>query len=345
MEKINPFNVRSTLYMPATKGNLVQIITEKEKTDADAIVFCFEDALNILDIPKGIENLNDTFDKLIYDPVIGGILSKGEMPYRFIRVRSIENYFQLMQSLSEKVIKNIHGIVIPKFTPSNIRDWEKALENSSFYVMPTLETEDYYNPLMVSELFSRLTVSPLKDRVLMLRLGGNDLLRGLAMKRPRMEEIKIKMDVLRECSNSDKVQLNVELSAFKPTIYDTPLLSVINQIMIQARYSNFEVSASVFEYFDPRYIRSFVRELIKDKFQGFIGKTAIHPSQCKLINQFFSVNEADLQLAQTIIDEVNKNGMVGGVFNKEKAMIEPTTHYAWAKRLISNYSDNENGKR
>ena len=50
MMKITPFNVRSTLYMPATQGNLVQIITEKDKTNADAIVFCFEDALNILGI-------------------------------------------------------------------------------------------------------------------------------------------------------------------------------------------------------------------------------------------------------------------------------------------------------
>ena len=336
MMKITPFDVRSTLYMPATQGNLVQIITEKDKTNADAIVFCFEDALNILDIPKGIENLNTAFEQIDYDPVTGDIMAKGKVPYRFIRVRSIENYHQLMQSLSQKVIKNVHGIVIPKFTPSNIRDWEKALDGTSFYVMPTLETEDYYNPSIINELFSRLTVSPLRNRVLMLRLGGNDLLRGLAMKRPRMKEIPVKMEVLRSRGDSDKVQINVEMSKFKPTIYDTPLLSVINQVMIQARYSNFEVSAPVFENFDPRYLNSFVKEMIKDRFQGFIGKTAIHPSQCELINQFFSISEDDLQLAQSIVDDAAENGLNGGVSNKEKSMIEPTTHYAWASRLVSN---------
>ena len=334
MKKISPFELRSTLYMPATKDNLAQIITDKEKTNADAIVFCFEDALNILDIPKGIENLNNTFEQLQYDPVIGDIVAKDHIPYRFIRVRSIENYHQLMQSLTLKVIKHIHGIVIPKFTPSNINAWEKALGGTHFQIMPTLETEDYFNPTTISELFSRMALSPLKDRVLMMRLGGNDLLRGLAMKRPRMQEIEVDALSLRNYDGADRVNVNLAVSHFKPTIYDTPLLSVINQVMIQARYHGFEVSAPVFEHFDKRYIQSFLKEMIQDRFQGFIGKTAIHPSQCELINQIFTIAKKDLELANSIVLDAEKNGLNGGVSNSDNSMIEPTTHYNWAKRLV-----------
>lgn len=335
MKKINPFEMRSTLYMPATQNNLVQIISVQEKTNADAIVFCFEDALNILDVPKGIDNLNQAFEQLNYEPTLNEVIGVGKLPFRFIRVRSIENYHQLMQSLTTKVINYIHGIVIPKFTPSNINAWEKALDGTHFQIMPTLETEDYFNFSTISELFSRLALSPLKDRVLMMRLGGNDLLRGLAMKRPRMQEIEVDALSLRNYDGSDKVNINLAVSRFKPTIYDTPLLSVINQVMVQARYYGFEVSAPVFEHFDKPYIQSFLEEMIQDRFQGFIGKTAIHPSQCELINQIFTIAKKDLELANSIVLDAEKNGLNGGVSNNENSMIEPTTHYNWAKRLLT----------
>lgn len=309
---ISPLAVRSTLYMPATQKDLAQIISNQHKTGADAIVLCFEDALNINDIPKGIRNLNESFENLCFDPVMDTVVTHGKAPYRFIRVRNIENYHLLMNSLSETVLNHIHGIVIPKFTPSNIREWENALHNSPYYIMPTLETEDYYNPIMINEIFNRLSVSLLKNKVLMLRFGGNDLLRGLAMKRP-------------------KPVSNVV------TIYDTPLLHIINLIAIQARSKGFEVSAPVYEYFNDTELnrQSFEKELALDVAHGFVGKTAIHPSQCEQINKAFSYSEDDLALAANIVENVEKEGLNGGVYNGGKEMIEPTTHYAWAKRLIN----------
>nr|DAD61178.1 MAG TPA: lyase [Bacteriophage sp.] len=334
MKKISPFELRSTLYMPATKENLIEIISKQDKTNADGIVFCFEDALNVLDIPKGIENLNAVFESLTYEPVTGEVAGEGKLPYRFIRVRSIENYHLLMQALTRKVLRHIDGFVIPKFTLGNINEWEKALKDTDYWIMPTLETEDYYNPMMIVELFNRLAISPLKERVLVLRLGGNDLLRGLAMKRPKRDEVKLSLKDV-EYSAESRVTLNRTLSPYCATIYDTPILSVINQVMIQARYRGFEVTAPVFEYFDDNELPNFLTELAKDRIQGFIGKTAIHPKQCKLINQVFSISESSLELAQAIMNEVELNGLNGGVSNNNQSMIEPTTHHAWAKRLTN----------
>lgn len=301
--------------MPATKENLTDIISQETKTNADAIVFCFEDALKHTDIPKGIQNLNETFANLKYDPATGDVAGQGKLPYRFIRVRNLENYYQLMEALTPQVIRHIHGIVIPKFTPSNIREWEAALKDSDLYVMPTLETEDYFNPALIAEIFNRLTYSSLKDKVLVLRLGGNDLLRGLSMKRPRSETL-------------DNYLTGV------PTLYDTPIATIINQVMIQARYHGFELTAPVFEYFSESDRSAFELELKKDKWQGFVGKTAIHPTQCAIINKVFTVDPDDLATAKEIVSMVEEQGIVSGVSNKNQSMIEPTTHYKWAKRLI-----------
>lgn len=308
MKKINPLKIRSTLYMPAIQKDLAEIITKREKTNADAIVFCFEDALNENDIPKGIENLNKTFKELEYDPTLGTIVGEN-IPYRFIRVRNVDNLKELFTKLSALVLSNIDGFVIPKFTPYNIKEWENALADLPFYVMPTLETEDYYNPNITREMFNRLAISPLKDKVLMVRFGGNDLLRGLAMKRPKSVQYEI-------------------------TIYDTPLLNVINEVIMQARSKGFEVSAPVFEYFSEVYLESMEKELALDVAHGFVGKTAIHPKQCEYINDAFTLNKEDMEIAMGIVKAVEENGLKGGVYKQGDGMIEPTTHYAWAKRLV-----------
>ena len=46
MKKISPFELRSTLYMPAIKENLIEIISKQDKTNADGWIF--QKALKIL---------------------------------------------------------------------------------------------------------------------------------------------------------------------------------------------------------------------------------------------------------------------------------------------------------
>lgn len=301
---MTPYQIRSTLYMPATQNKLAGIINNPHKTHADAIVLCFEDALPINDIDKGIANLNHAF---------AHISPPSHRPYVFIRVRNINNFHYLLNHLHSDCLRHLAGMVIPKLTLANFKEWQTALSapQNPFYYMVTLETEDYYQPKNIAKIFKKLRQSPLAPRILSVRLGGNDLLRGILMKRPKG----------------------------KHTLYNTPLVGLFSQIIIQARLNGFEVSAPVFEYFapsDPDTQAAFAQELQQDHIFGFWGKTAIHPSQCPAINQQFTVSAEDLALAQRIYQQVAQHGgLHGGVSNHNQSMIEPTTHYAWAKRILA----------
>ena len=300
---MTPYQIRSTLYMPATQNKLAGIINHPHKTHADAIVLCFEDALPINDINKGIANLNHAFAQ-IRQPI--------RRPYIFIRVRHINNFHDLLNQLNTACLQQLTGIVIPKLTPANLKAWQDALsaQQNSLYYMITLETEDYYQPKNIAKIFKKLRKSPLAPQILSIRLGGNDLLRGIRMKRPQGRH----------------------------TLYNTPLIGLFSQIIIHARLNGFEVSAPVFEYFaqDADTQHAFTQELQQDYTFGFWGKTAIHPSQCQAINQQFTVASEDVVLAQRICQEAEQNGgLHGGVSSHQQAMIEPTTHYAWAKRILA----------
>lgn len=333
LKKISVFDIRSTLYMPSIQENIHQcILNENKNGGADALVFCFEDAINLYDIPQGIENMNNEFKKLVHE--YDYQKTDNKKPHLFIRVRDFTNYQLLMRELSDDVIKNIDGIVLPKFNVNQINSWEKEIRNTHFYVMPTLETEEYFIESNIYELFSKLKNSPLQERTLVVRFGGNDFLRGLAMKRPYEKQLP-NSETLSKLLNGYPVG-----QLINPTIYDTPLLSVINNIMKHARQFDFEVTAPVFEYFnleDQTNVSSMLRELALDQIQGFVGKTAIHPKQCKIINQFFNTLEEDKNVANAIYQTVQEQGGTpqGGVSNHCNTMIEPTTHYKWALRLLN----------
>jgi citrate lyase beta subunit len=164
--------------------------------------------------------------------------------------------------------------------------------------MPTLETAAVFDASAMRELAVMLAEDSVKERIVILRIGGNDLLNLLGLRRPR-----------------------------GMTIYETPLAGVISQLVTTFYPQGFLLSAPVYEYLSDAV--TLAREIRQDLAHGLIGKTAIHPSQIGLIEPHYAVVEDDYAMACRILEEA-----APAVFRMHDAMCEVATHRRWAQQII-----------
>ena len=163
--------------------------------------------------------------------------------------------------------------------------------------MPTLETKEVFDEREMIALRKLLERSGMQERVLSLRIGGNDLLSLLGMRRPRGR-----------------------------TLYQTSLGPVIARLVTTFKPSGFNLSAPVFEYLED--VLTLRREVEEDLAHGLIGKTAIHPDQVPVIHACYGVHASDLEMAERILRED-----APAVFRMHDSMCEPATHRSWAHCL------------
>ena len=164
-------------------------------------------------------------------------------------------------------------------------------------VMPTIESEVAFYRDRLDQL--RIAFTHVPNLILSLRIGGNDLFKLLGMKRPP-----------------------------SLTIYETPLRTTINDLIVTFRPAGYELSAPVFDYlYDDETL---IREVQMDLAYGLMTKTAIHPRQIPVIEKLYQVSQHDLNLAEAMINE-----QAPAVFQMSGQMCEPSTHRAWAQRLIA----------
>ncbi|MGH8551943.1 MAG: HpcH/HpaI aldolase/citrate lyase family protein, partial [Methylococcales bacterium] len=99
--------------------------------------------------------------------------------------------------------------------------------------------------------------------------------------------------------------------------------SVIANLVTTFRPYGFELTAPVFEYLDEGAL--LCEELRQDLAFGLFGKTAIHPSQVGVIEDFYRVSRKDVDVAQSLLHP-NSNA----VFRMHNSMCEVATHSNWA---------------
>ena len=214
---------------------------------------------------------------------------------RFIRVR---NPYVMKRILKMPGSDKLDGFVLPKATRHNFDAYFQQVCNTNHKLMPTLETVEVFNEsemLMFRECLER---SHVRDRILALRIGGNDLLALLGIRRPR-----------------------------NMTIYRTPLGPVISKLVTTFRPYGFVLTAPVFEHLDNSEL--LLQEVEEDLAHGMVGKTAIHPSQVELIERHYRVNHNDLEVALKVIDKASPP-----VFRMHDSMCEVATHNIWANNLV-----------
>jgi citrate lyase beta subunit len=278
----------ASLYVPATHPDLSAIAAAEKLSNVRSIIFCTEDAVAPADLGEALSRLADALDHL--SPADGRL--------RFVRVR---NPAIMKQVLSMSNVGRLDGFVLPKVTANNFDTYMEHLkncENSNHWVMPTLETREVFNDASVQDLLRKMESSRHRERILTLRIGGNDLLSLLRMRRPRGR-----------------------------TIYETPIGQVIARLATTFIPYGFSLSAPVFEHLDD--VNTLRREIEEDLNHGLLGKTAIHPDQVPLIERHYRVCERDVEAALRILHHD-----APGVFKLYHSMCEPATHRPWAYSVL-----------
>lgn len=274
------------MYVPATHEQLWEVTQGLKYAELKSIVVCLEDSVHEDDYEKAFCNLKGLLKRIEMNGTSNG-------PAIFIRPRNVSSGREIIE-LGYQHCYN--GFVVPKFTLESLTDWKVCADLQS-NVMLTLETGEYFDSGYVSEVKNALC-SDFSQNILCLRIGGNDLLSSINLRRPR------------DC-----------------TIYDTPLGSLIPKLVGHFVPKGFQLSSPVLEHFSN--VQLLKQELALDKANGLTTKTAIHPSQLKVIHDAYKVSSVDYYEAQMIVDSDAKS-----VFKSNGSMLEPATHRNWAKEIL-----------
>lgn len=274
----------ASLYVPAVHPDLVKIAQRKKLDHARSLIFCTEDAIRSDQLLASLENLRLALPRLS--------ARRGQM--RFVRVRNPD---VLKAVLAMPGAELLDGFVLPKANLQNLPDYLSLLDGHPHQIMPTLETREVFDAWSMRALCQYLDVASVRHRILAIRIGGNDLLSLLGMRRPKGK-----------------------------TIYQTPIGNVISNLVTTFKPAGFELTAPVFEYFNDA--ETLMREVREDLDHGLIGKSAVHPDQIRLIESCYKVSRHDLEMADRIIDE-----SAPAVFKMHGSMCEPSTHRKWAYHM------------
>jgi len=274
----------ASLYIPATRSDLLEVVRGEKLADVRSVIFCTEDAVNARDVPLALRNLGAALPSLSY----------AAYQMRFVRVRNPD---VMRQVLALPGSERIDGFVLPKVTRAVLPEYLSQIKGRGQLIMPTLETKEVFDEREMIALRKLLERRGVQEHVLSLRIGGNDLLSLLGMRRPRGR-----------------------------TLYQTSLGPVIARLVTTFKPSGFNLSAPVFEYLED--VATLQREVEEDLAHGLIGKTAIHPDQVPIIHACYGVHASDLEMAERILSED-----APAVFRMHDSMCEPATHRSWAQRL------------
>ena len=287
IHKPSYFQLGASLYTPCSHKDL-QMIMQKGILGARSMVFCLEDAVNEDELPYALTNIRKSLCRLERDRDF----------LRFIRPR---NPMMLAELLRMPGIDKIDGFVLPKADLYSLPLFKAALNEhacTSFSLMPTLETEQIFDNKALIQIRTKL--AEWCDNVCCLRIGGNDLMNVLGLKRMRGK-----------------------------TIYETPLRSVLDQLVVTFRPHGFELSAPVFDFIDD--METLVKEVEHDISYGLFAKTAIYPDQIgKIERQYITFIETHANQAGSVVHE-----QAAAVFSQQGQMMERTCHRHWAVRTLA----------
>jgi len=249
-----------TLFTPSTYKDIEKLFTLEKYPTLKSLVIDLEDGCD--NYNKGLNNIK----KLDF--------SKRKIP-TFLRPKN-------PNSLKELIKIDIDGFVLPKFGLNNSQEYLKILENSNFYIMPSIEGEELFDFNKLLELKEILK----NKNVLTIRIGCEDMFRQLNMKKG------------------------------KYSIFDRSVTNnIIGNIIAIFKSHGFNISGCVYPYFND--IEGFKKDIQKEFFEGLFSKTIIHPTQIEPLNELYKVTIEELNEAQEILASqkaiFNQNGKMAEI--------------------------------
>ena len=281
----------ATMYVPVVHPAIRAIVAGERHPALRSVVLCLEDALHPDDVELGLERLRS---------LLAGIAERRDAatpsgPRLFVRPRD--------RAMARRIVgfpglARVEGFVVPKIAPADVAPWWKLVADTPLRLMPTLESPWVFDPLALGEFVAVLAEQE-RGRLVALRVGGNDLLSSLRLRRAR-----------------------------DTTLHEGPLAWGLSQLMCQLGSRGYPLTAPVFDVLDDP--DTLARECRRDAAFGFVGKTAVHPEQIPVIERAFAVSAEELALArETLAPEAE------AVFRRSGRMIEPAVHGTWARRTIA----------
>lgn len=281
----SPLQLGASLYVPATRADLVAIGNREKYPELRSVIFDTEDSIRLQDVGSALDNLAATLRRLGPSSLL-----------RFVRVRTPAVLREVVQMDGSY---RLTGFVLPKVTRYNLPEYLAGLRpEHGFELMVTLESAEVFDPVEMRALRELLQQEPCRRRLLTLRIGGNDLLQLLGLRRPRGR-----------------------------SIYATPLGALIGQLVTTFRPYGFNLTGPVYEYLGRP--SALAREVRRDLAHGLFGKSAIHPEQVAVIEAEYRVTADELHAAERILAEG-----APPVFRLYEAMCEPATHRRWAESIL-----------
>ncbi|MGN0638749.1 MAG: HpcH/HpaI aldolase/citrate lyase family protein [Huintestinicola sp.] len=299
------YSVGPLLYMPALRSDIARKLSEGFPGLRSAAV-CLEDTIRDDMVEAAEENLLSQLRILADD-------RPEKLPMIFIRVRSGEQLERLSR-MPESSFEMITGFILPKIDDETFTEYVPYLneafeKKSSLYIMPIIENPSF---LRLSSRYAKLErlfdeLMKMRDRVLNVRIGGNDFCRALDLR-----------------------------ADIHSTVYDIlPVGQLISDIAAVFA-GEFTVSAPVWNYFaggDPDWEKGMVREMSIDRSIGLVGKTIIHPSQISVVNRAMAVPRRDYEDARLILEN---SGAVQVIKSADGGrMYENKVHSGWAEKILA----------
>lgn len=306
-----PYRVGGLLYTPAVYTGIAEKLERGEYPCLTSLALCLEDSIQDAALEYAEQNVKQILDDLRSK----NCTEKLDFPLLFLRIRTPKHMKHMHEFLmdSEEILT---GYILPKFDCNNAESYIKLIESfnqnraKKLYIMPVLESR------MIAESRSlrekcldslKNSLNSVQQFVLNIRVGGNDLSNFYGLRR-----------------DNDH------------TIYEIGVIREILEDIISVFSSTYVVSGPVWEYFGKSKTEPWAigleRELKMDLLNGFIGKTAIHPSQLPLIYENLKVSRSDYEDATRILNWSSNLLAVQGSQDGNR-MNEVKCHKKWAKRV------------
>ncbi|MBR1823931.1 MAG: HpcH/HpaI aldolase/citrate lyase family protein [Ruminococcus sp.] len=303
-----PYHVGGLLYTPALNKTIADKLISGKIKALTSLVFCLEDSIMDDKLEEAEEQLKESLTKLIGH--------EDDLPLLFVRVRTPKHMAKIHEYLGELELL-LTGYVLPKFDTTNadeyislIREFN-IMREKRLYIMPILESRavaDIQNRVAIMEDIKRRLDSA-RQYVLNVRVGGNDFSNMYGLRRSKEQ-----------------------------SIYDIGVIRDILVNIINVFAKDYVVSGPVWEYFGTDesgdWANGLRREIGLDLINGFVGKTAIHPSQLPVIFESLKVSQSDYEDARNIADW-RTDGFAVSKGAKGDRMNEVKCHLRWAKQILT----------
>lgn len=321
------YAVGGLLYMPATNVKIADKLINRtfdlddKYTYIKSMVLCLEDSIGDDMVNKAERCLVDTL-KSLSNALTEGKITIDTLPLIFIRVRNPEHLVHLTDKI-QPYINVLTGFVFPKVDMHNCDAYINAFMNivnanpdEDLYFMPIIENKNtMYRQLRMENLLKiNDKLRLVNEYVLNIRVGCADFCNIFGIRR-----------------------------SINQTIHDVAVINDCLSDIINVFARNYVVSSGVWEYFGnseeddngetASWLSGLQKELYKDRLNGFIGKTSIHPMQLKHIQGSLVVSEENYKDAMSILG--TSDGLIGVAkgFGGNK-MNETKTHSKWARKMV-----------